>query len=208
MWFVKVDKHGNLIRSKSYGGRKEDIAKSIIVVDDGYLIAGYTASYAKYGYDFWLIKIDKYGNEIWNRKFGNRDEDTARSIVIDNAYIVGGSTNENGDRQGMLIKCYDYAYEPSIKITRPKKNYLYIFDREIMPYEETFIIGRITIIVGANDEEKRILEVGFYLTHYFFSPRWMLDDYEPRYVDYSPPYEWEWDEFAAGYFHEHTEMFL
>lgn len=64
MWFVKVDKHGNLIRSKSYGGRKEDIAKSIIAVDDGYLTAGYTASYAKYGYDFWLIKIADFSRII------------------------------------------------------------------------------------------------------------------------------------------------
>ena len=79
----------------------------------------------------------------------------------------------------------------SIKIVRPRKDYLYIFDREIMPYKETFIIGKITVVVEAEDEEKRIERVEFYLTH-------IKAEYEPRYICYSPPYEWLWNEFAIG----------
>ncbi len=47
----------------------------------------------------------------------------------------------------------------SIKIVRPRKDYLYIFDREIMPYKETFIIGKITVVVEAEDEEKGLFSI-------------------------------------------------
>ena len=97
-WFVKVDKNGNLIRSKSYGGRKEDIAQSIIAIDDGYLIAGYTASYAKYGYDLWLIKIDKYGNEIWNRTYNRGKEDFGGYVCkAEDGYLIAGWDAEEDD---------------------------------------------------------------------------------------------------------------
>ena len=121
---IKIDKEGNVIWMKNYGGHNWEMAQDIAETEDGYIIAG-SADAEGFSSNAWLLKIDKEGNELWNKTFGNRKEDTARSIVIDNAYIVGGSTNENDNRQGMLIKCYDDAYEPSIKIIRPKKNYLY-----------------------------------------------------------------------------------
>ena len=71
---------------------------------------------------------------------------------------------------------------PLVNIERPKKGYLYIADREIMPIPITLIIGPITLEIDAVDYESGINRVEFY-----------IDD-ELRATDDEEPYEWLWDE--------------
>jgi hypothetical protein len=76
---------------------------------------------------------------------------------------------------------------PTVKITRPKKGYLYICDREIAPLlGNTLIFGRITKKVNAEDEETGINRVEFY-----------VDD-ELKSIDVQAPYHWLWDETVFG----------
>ncbi len=72
---------------------------------------------------------------------------------------------------------------PIIMITRPRAGHLYIADMiETPPIPATIIIGKITATVEAYDERSRVTRVEFY-----------VDD-NLKYVDDSPPYEWQWDE--------------
>ena len=81
--------------SKTYGGKSEDIAYSLVETSDGgYAIAGYTGSFGAGGDDFWLVKTDAEGNMEWNQTYGGRNNDIAYSLVetSDGGYAIAGCT--------------------------------------------------------------------------------------------------------------------
>ena len=63
LWVIKLDNQGNMIWDKTYGGRGNDLALSLIqTTDGGYAVAGYTLSKGAGRADFWVIKLDAQGN--------------------------------------------------------------------------------------------------------------------------------------------------
>ena len=73
----------------------------------------------------------------------------------------------------------------TINIIKPKENYLYVFNRPIMPIGETIIIGGITIETNVYSSEG-MDKVEFY-----------IDDVLKN-TDSESPYKWTWNEFATG----------
>jgi len=114
---AKLDKRGNLVWDKTFGGSENDEARSIIQTDDGgYVVAGFTVSEDTGDRDIWIIKLDKEGNKVWDRTFGGTSEDWANSIIQNKNgdYIVAGWTKSMGagktdvwivklDKRGNLI---------------------------------------------------------------------------------------------------------
>jgi hypothetical protein len=134
-WLIKIDKEGNELWNRTYGGPSEDSGHSVRQTSDGgYIIVGSTSSYGTFNNStaaFWLIKTDQYGTMQWNRTYGGTTYDTASSVQLttDGGYIIIGSkdiaesskadiwiikTNQYGDEQ--WNKTYggiqdDYSYE-------------------------------------------------------------------------------------------------
>ena len=108
LFLLCIDKDGKVVFSGTFGGKGEDIGKAIVNISDEYLIAGYTSSYGKGGADAWLIKIDKNGNEIWNKTYGGDGYDMGMTLIeCDDAYFIAGSTtsySKNAGADAWLIK--------------------------------------------------------------------------------------------------------
>ncbi len=109
VYLIKIDKNGNKIWQKTFGGSKYDEAKAITPTKDGgFIVAGFTDSFGNGGEDVYLIKIDKDGNKIWQKTFGGSDYDEARAITPtkDGGFIVAGFTSSfgNGYSDIYLIK--------------------------------------------------------------------------------------------------------
>jgi uncharacterized delta-60 repeat protein len=86
----------NLQWTKTYGGAGDDEAESVQqTTDGGYIVAGYTDSFAAGWHDFWLVKTDDSGNQQWNKTYGGTDDDRAYSVqqTSDGGYIVAGVTD-------------------------------------------------------------------------------------------------------------------
>jgi hypothetical protein len=99
-WVIKLDKNGNKIWDKTFGGEDWDEAESIIQTrDGGYAVAGDTKSKGNGKRDAWIIKMDKNGNKIWDKTFGGKDYDLANSIIQtrDGGYAVAGQTRSKGN---------------------------------------------------------------------------------------------------------------
>lgn len=107
-WVVQVDTGGVIQFENNYGGDSTDkMAMFVPTSDDGFLLAGYSASGrngeksedTKGGYDYWVIKISSTGTIQWDRTIGGPDDDFLTCAISDGAggYVLGGySFSDNG----------------------------------------------------------------------------------------------------------------
>jgi len=115
-WLLKIDGDGNEIWNKTYGGHNEDIMYSVIETEDGFVIGGYTLSYGNGEADYWLLKTDKMGNELWNGTFGGQEYDFGRKVLQtdDGGYIFLGdasSFNNLHKPDVWVVKTDAYGHE-------------------------------------------------------------------------------------------------
>ena len=105
-YLIRVDKEGNEIWEKTYGGSEEDGIYDLLKVEDGYIIAGKTKSFGHGNFDAWLLKVDGEGNEIWNKTYGGALGDYIYSIKkIKDGYVLAGTKmSTHLDYDAWLIK--------------------------------------------------------------------------------------------------------
>ena len=105
-WVWKMDEKGTPEWQKSFGGNGVDLLQSVRLTNDGGFILAGTSSSNKSGdkkedckgqEDFWVIKLDGKGNEIWQRTIGGSGQEKLLSIAqtIDGGYVLGGTSSSN-----------------------------------------------------------------------------------------------------------------
>ncbi len=110
-WIVKLDKTGKIVWQKTYGGIYFDELRSIEQSKDGgYIVGGYSNSPSseipqlgigqklennKGIGDFWVLKIDKDGNEQWQKTIGGDQDDQLYAVhqTYDGNFLIGGNSN-------------------------------------------------------------------------------------------------------------------
>jgi hypothetical protein len=114
-WVAKTDAYGNMEWNKTYGGPRPSIEhfNSIVETSDGgFAAAGYTTFRAGDN-DFWLVKMDVYGNVAWNQTYDGMGEDFAVSLVvtIDGGYALAGGTQLSSwsERDFWLVKTDEFG---------------------------------------------------------------------------------------------------
>jgi len=114
-WIVKIDSLGNKQWDKTLGGNQEDQLTALVQADDGgYLVGGW--SFSGIGgdktqtnwdgtlntTDYWVVKIDAAGSQIWDKRFGGNQTDRCYTIQKTNngGYLIGGYAESglNGDK--------------------------------------------------------------------------------------------------------------
>ena len=71
VWLIKTDSSGDTLWTKTYGGSQDEHSFSVQqTTDGGYILTGYTTSYAVGGIDFWLVKTDSSCAILWTRAYG------------------------------------------------------------------------------------------------------------------------------------------
>ena len=93
IWLVKTGPLGQTQWEGQFGGDLDDKAFGVLeTVDGGYIAAGKTDSFGAGGSDYWLIKTDSTGAELWTKTFGGEYNDEARAVVqtADGGYALGG----------------------------------------------------------------------------------------------------------------------
>jgi hypothetical protein len=111
VWLIKIDEGGSVEWSKTFGGPRNDQAKCIRQTKDGgYIIAGTTSSFGTSS-DFYLLKIDKFGNLKWSKTYGGNQDDEAYCVqqTNDGGYIVVGYTGTLKDGFNVWLVKVDEA---------------------------------------------------------------------------------------------------
>ncbi len=106
-WIAKISSFGEIIWEKSYGGSNNDLAYKIQQsTDGGFILVGNSESTDgdvtgnNGNRDYWVIKLDAFGNLVWENTFGGAGQDEATSIesLKEGGYIVVGfSDSSDGD---------------------------------------------------------------------------------------------------------------
>ncbi len=117
-WVISVDDKGNELWSKNYGGSFTDVARCIVLTDDGNLIvAGQTTSNdidvkENSGMnDAWIIKLDSLGGIIDTLSFGGSRDD-----VVNSAYLEGNR---------IIFAGYSMSYQEGSAEKREKDLWLF-----------------------------------------------------------------------------------
>lgn len=113
---IKISEDGYKEWEKTYDSGVDERGYSVIQTEDnGYLILG--DNYEWFGYQdwtqkIWLIKVDEYGYEEWDKIFenNNMDEPNCMQKTRDNGYIIlGKTTHSNWDSFIWLIKIDEHG---------------------------------------------------------------------------------------------------
>jgi hypothetical protein len=91
------------------GGDSTEEARSIVqTADNGYAVAGFTASAGAGGTDFHLVRLDSLGRVTWSRNYGGTGDDYAAvvRVAIDGGLVMAGSGHIASDTitHGYLVK--------------------------------------------------------------------------------------------------------
>ena len=112
IWLVKTDSAGNRLWDKTIGGKYNDGEAHSIkqTLDGGYIIgmksnsgiSGDKTDSCRGDYDYWIVKLNRYGEIQWDKTIGGNGYDDLKGIeeIEKNHFIiVGNSTSEkNGDK--------------------------------------------------------------------------------------------------------------
>jgi putative intracellular protease/amidase len=69
VYLIKFDKDGNKHWSKTFGGDRLDMANSISLTEDNGLLIGATSGSFSSNTDFFLIRLDDKGEELWSKTY-------------------------------------------------------------------------------------------------------------------------------------------
>lgn len=103
IYIVKTDKDGNLLWSKTYGGKNEDSGnQAIATLDSSYVIAGYSKNFFGGKYlTYWIFKINSLGDTLnqWKVTDNTQRDQYANSIcrTFDGGYTVTGGMGNTPD---------------------------------------------------------------------------------------------------------------
>jgi hypothetical protein len=99
----RVDKLGNLLWQKTFGGLDWDFANSLVLSSDNHIVVcGTTYSFGRGITDGFILKLDLNGNQVWTKFYGGQKEDEFRRVIQtnDGGYVLAGTTKSYGDSLG------------------------------------------------------------------------------------------------------------
>jgi len=94
-WLVRVDANGDSLWTRNFNAGGNDYFKSVLQTPDGgFAVVGITDGSGAGHNDFWLVRTDSSGVEIWSRTYGGSSNDFCYSLqqTSDGGYILAGNT--------------------------------------------------------------------------------------------------------------------
>jgi hypothetical protein len=118
MWVLRLNKDGQIIWARTFGGTSLDAAVAITATPDGGVVLG-GATFSTNGdvsglhaggdADAWIVKLDGAGNKQWTKTLGGSGDEQADGIFVsgDGFAILGITTSMDGDVSGRNHGSYD-----------------------------------------------------------------------------------------------------
>ncbi|AZA77619.1 T9SS C-terminal target domain-containing protein [Chryseobacterium sp. G0186] len=103
---IKLDQQGEQAWEKYFSGQNHDyLSATVTTQDGGFLLAGTSYSGkgldkkddSRGGSDVWLIRINEFGDELWQKTLGSASDEEARAVIqtTDLGFIVAGNVQNS-----------------------------------------------------------------------------------------------------------------
>lgn len=108
---VKLNQQGEEVWEKYFSGQNHDyLSATVTTQDGGFLLAGTSYSEkgldkkedSKGGSDIWLIRINEFGDELWQKTLGSSSDEEARAVIqtTDLGFFVAGNVQSSSKGYG------------------------------------------------------------------------------------------------------------
>lgn len=108
---VKLNQQGERLWEKYFSGQNHDyLSASISTQEGGFFIAGTSYSEkgldkkdnSKGGSDIWLIRLNEFGDELWQKTLGGSSDEEARGVIetTDFGFFVAGNVQNHSKGYG------------------------------------------------------------------------------------------------------------
>ncbi|WP_126650264.1 T9SS type A sorting domain-containing protein [Chryseobacterium aureum] len=108
---VKLNQQGEEVWGKYFSGQNHDyLSATVTTQDGGFLLAGTSYSgkgldkkeESKGGSDIWLIRINEFGDELWQKTLGSSSDEEARAVIqtTDLGFFVAGNVQNSSKGYG------------------------------------------------------------------------------------------------------------
>ncbi|SDJ39550.1 T9SS type A sorting domain-containing protein [Chryseobacterium jejuense] len=108
---IKLNQQGNEAWEKYFSGNNHDyLSATVTTQDGGFLLAGTSYSGkgldkkedSKGGSDIWLIRINEFGDELWQKTLGTSSDEEARAVIqsTDLGFFVAGNVQSTSNGFG------------------------------------------------------------------------------------------------------------
>ncbi len=108
---VKLNQQGDQVWEKYFSGQNHDyLSATVTTQDGGFLLAGTSYSGkgldkkedSKGGSDIWLIRLNEFGDELWQKTLGTSSDEEARSVIqtTDLGFFVAGNVQNSSKGYG------------------------------------------------------------------------------------------------------------
>jgi len=108
---VKLNQQGEEVWEKYFSGQNHDYLSAVVATQEGgFLVAGTSYSGkgldkkedSKGGSDIWLIRLNEFGDELWQKTLGSASDEEARSVIqtTDFGFFVAGNVQNSSKGYG------------------------------------------------------------------------------------------------------------
>lgn len=109
LWIIKIDEKGNSKWGKTFKAKPVSESKDILIARDSSIVTvGYSVKPYSYHSDIWILKINQFGEKIWDKNFGGEADERANGVVetYDGGYAMAGftSTTTNFQKDAWVVK--------------------------------------------------------------------------------------------------------
>lgn len=113
VYVIRIDGSGNVLWSRTFGADRAEVGRSVCALaDGGFLVAGANGSDDTMSHgnmDYYLIRLDTNGNELWWKTYGN---DTGEGFdfcysaipTSDGGFLMTGSSDSDFPLEALHIK--------------------------------------------------------------------------------------------------------
>nr|WP_251040644.1 T9SS type A sorting domain-containing protein [Chryseobacterium sp. ISL-6] len=116
---VKLNQRGDQVWEKYFSGQNHDyLSATVATQEGGFIISGTSYSSksldkkddSKGGSDIWLVRINEFGDELWQKTLGTSAKEEARAVVqtTDLGFFVAGNVQNSakgyGSKDVLIIK--------------------------------------------------------------------------------------------------------
>jgi hypothetical protein len=116
---VKLNQQGEEVWEKYLSGQNHDyLSASVATQEGGFLVAGTSYSGkgldkkedSKGGSDIWLVRLNEFGDELWQKTLGASSDEEARSVIqsTDLGFFVAGNVQNSakgyGSKDVLIVK--------------------------------------------------------------------------------------------------------